>query len=311
MADRAPSIEGVVFITHSPYGSDNTLTSIDLATGSKATLELWNISHENALALSPLGDTVITAQGYHGISFNDTSTMTSIHRLDCNGGVCCVAWSLDGQYIAAGTRSGEVNLINPSTRSIIKNFKSHRYSARTVSFNRTSDKLVAGTFDHRAYIYAVPDLTVLTTLRGLPWAIPCSLFLHDDRVVIGSSDGTIRVWDSEGNTINIIEGHSGCVHSLAVSPDGKVSVSGAYKGNLCIYDTDTYELTASINCDGPVYSLCFINSNIVLAGINDSGMIAVDVQTGEVIKKYDGQYKNPSIAIRVRPERPIVSGLFI
>ena len=99
--------------------------------------------------------------------------------------------------------------------------------------------------------------------------------------------------------------------SLAVSPDGKVLVSGGWDKKVCIYDTDSYAMTASIRCERFVNSLCFVDNSVVLAGINYSEMIAVDVQTGEVIKKYEGEYEYPSIAMRVRPERPIVSSLSV
>ena len=306
MGDSAsPSIEGVVFITHS---DDNTLTSIDLATGSKKTLKLMDISFD-PLALNPSGNIISIAEGSDGISFNDTTAMTTIYRMDCSGWVLCVAWSLDGQYIAAGMRSGEVIIIDSLTRSIISEVKSHGRGVNTVSFNRTSDKLSSGSDDGTAIIYTVPDLTVLTTLEGHTNAIYCSLFLHDDRVVTGSKDETIRVWDADGNAIHIIKEHSSAVYSLAVSPDGKVLVSGGADNKLCIYDSDTYEMMASISCEKAVISLCFINNSIVLAGVHKSGMIAVDVQTGKVIKKYDGEYIWPSIAIRAQPERPIVVSL--
>ena len=129
MGDSEPSIEGVAYITN--Y-SKKTLTSIDLATGSKKTFQLEINSSCSALALSPSGDTIISAEWSKGISFNDTSAMTTIHRMDCNGVVWCVAWSADGQYIAAGTRNGEVILIDPSTHAIIKKVKSHHYCAHTV-----------------------------------------------------------------------------------------------------------------------------------------------------------------------------------
>ena len=161
----------------------------------------------------------------------------------------------------------------------------------------------------RLSTYTVPDLTVLMTLKGHTHWILCSLFLHDDRVVTGSYDQTIRVWDAEGNAIHIIEEHSNVVCSLAVSPDGKVLVSGGDDNKLCIYDSDTYEITASVSCEGYVWSLCFIDNSIVLAGVHESEMIAVDVQTGKVIKKYDGEYTWPSIAIRTKPERPSVVSL--
>ena len=85
-----------------------------------------------------------------------------------------------------------------------------------------------------------------------------------------------------------------------MSPDGKALVSGGEDKKLCIYDSDTYKMMTSISCEGLVTSLCFINSSIVLAGVYGSEMISVNVQTGEVIKKYDGEYAWPSIAIRAR-----------
>ena len=303
----SPSIEGIAFITHALYGSDNTVTSINLGTGSKTTLKLLDsISTEKALALSPSGDIIITAEWNNGISFYDTSTMTTIHRMRFDDSAMYVAWSLDGQYIAAVIASGEVIIINPSTRSIINKVKSHHYAVHAVSFNRTSDKLVSGSVDNTAIIYTVPDLTVLMTLEGHTDSICCSLFLHDDRVVTGSEDHTIRVWDAEGKSINIIKELDEAVNSLAVSPDGKVLVSGYSNGKLYIYDTDTYKMSASISYEGEIDSLCFINNSIVLAGVHASEMIAVDVHNGKVIKKYEGKYACPSIVTRTRPEPPIM-----
>jgi len=74
---------------------------------------------------------------------------------------------------------------------------------------------------------------------------------------------------------------------------------------LCCYDNDTYRMKASINCEGRVTSLCFVDKCIVLAGVDRSEMMAVDVQIGEVINKYDGKYEFPSIATRARPE-PVI-----
>ena len=299
--DAAPSIEGVAFITNL---SDRTLTSIDLATGSEETLKLLDISQYNALALSPSGDTIITAEWSKGISFNDTSTMAMIHRMDCGGRVDCVAWSLDGQHIAAGIYK-EVIIINSSIRSIIKKVESHSGAVNTVTFNRTSDKVVSGSMDNTAIVYTVPDLIVLMTLSAHSRYVFSSLFLHNDRAVTGS-DSTIRVWNAEGNAVSIIEDHSHWIRSLALSPDGKVLASGDDDSKLCIYDSDTYKVMVSVYCEGEVRSLCFVNNSIIVAGVHKSEMIAVDVQTGKVIKKYEGKYVWPSITTRSRQEPAII-----
>ena len=66
-------------------------------------------------------------------------------------------------------------------------------------------------------------------------------------------------------------------------------------------------MTASIKREGQVWSLCFIDNNTLLAGVSWREMIAVDVQTGKVIKRYEGKYAWPSIATRARPKPVTVS----
>ena len=48
------------------------------------------------------------------------------------------------------------------------------------------------------------------------------------RVVSGSGDKTVRVWDVEtGECLKVMEGHTNWVFSVAVSGDGKRVVSGS------------------------------------------------------------------------------------
>ena len=68
----------------------------------------------------------------------------------------------------------------------------------------------------------------------------------------------------------------------------------------------TYKKIASVTCSGPVYSLCFIDNITILAGVNFSEMVSVDVQTGKVIKKYDGRYILPSLVVRGKPAITVV-----
>ena len=305
MGDAKPSavehLEETVFITHAPVSGDKVLTSIGSATGIKSAKKLLDISqHTGALALNPPGDIIITAELDKGISFNDTNTMNLINRINCGGRVLCVAWSPDGKYIAAGMKSGEVLIIDPNIYQFIKEIKSHSDDVSAVSFNRTSNKIISGSGDYTAIIYSAHNLAIIKTLKGHKDWIYCSVFLHDDRVITGSADKTIRVWDVEGNVVNIIKEHSDYVRSLAVSSDGMLLVSGGRDNNLCIYSINTSQLIASVTCAGYVSSLCFLDNNIILAGIHKSEIISVDAQTGKVIKKYDGKFAYPSIAIRAK-----------
>ena len=48
----------------------------------------------------------------------------------------------------------------------------------------------------------------------------------DGKIVSGSYDRTVRVWDMEGNQLAVCRGHEGGVTSVCVTKDGKI-VSGS------------------------------------------------------------------------------------
>ena len=71
----------------------------------------------------------------------------------------------------------------------------------------------------------------LAVLKGHINSVTSVAFSPDGKkIVSGSYDQTIRVWDAETGKeiIQPLEGHSGYVNSVAFSPDGKKIVSGSY-----------------------------------------------------------------------------------
>ena len=57
------------------------------------------------------------------------------------------------------------------------------------------------------------------------------------RIVSGSDDHTVAVWDLESGTlIHQLSGHQSAVSSAAVSPDGRRIVSGSYDHTVAVWD---------------------------------------------------------------------------
>ncbi|MEL6938245.1 MAG: hypothetical protein AAFO84_03530, partial [Cyanobacteria bacterium J06598_1] len=60
-----------------------------------------------------------------------------------------------------------------------------------------------------------------------------------DRIVSGSNDNTLRLWDLEGNVIcKPFEGHSDWVYSVTFSPQGDRIVSGSNDNTLRLWDLE-------------------------------------------------------------------------
>ncbi|SRR5258706_5063048 len=70
-------------------------------------------------------------------------------------------------------------------------------------------------------------------------SLSCSPNGH--RIISGSGDNTIRIWDVEtGATVGSpLEGHTGFVRSVAYSPDGRHIASGSDDMTIRIWDAET------------------------------------------------------------------------
>ncbi|MEO8893947.1 MAG: hypothetical protein ABI417_20870, partial [Coleofasciculaceae cyanobacterium] len=91
-------------------------------------------------------------------------------------------------------------------------------------------------------------------------------------------DKTIKVWHLQtGELLRTLEGHSYCVDSVAISPDGQTIVSGSREATIKVWHLQTGELlktlqghSDSVTCvaispDGQTIVSC--GSNIIVWGI--------------------------------------------
>jgi len=75
----------------------------------------------------------------------------------------------------------------------------------------------------------------LHTLRGHRSSVLCVAALPRDRIVSGSRDKTLRVWDvTEGLCLQTMRAHTGWVNCVGLLPDGRV-VSGSRDKTLKVW----------------------------------------------------------------------------
>ena len=76
------------------------------------------------------------------------------------------------------------------------------------------------------------------------------------RIVSGSEDNTIKVWDIElGGLVRSLEGHTGWVRAVAVTPNGQQVVSGSGDNTVRVWDISNQRNQVLFCNDSPVLSL--------------------------------------------------------
>ena len=123
------------------------------------------------------------------------------------------------------------------------------------------------------------------TLKGHTSIVYSASFSPDGkRIVSGSCDATVRIWDAEtGTSILTLKGHSGWVMCSAFSPDGKRIVSGSSDNTLKIWDAETGQEALTLKGHtGIVYSASFSpDGKRIVSGSYDNTLKIWDAETGQ------------------------------
>ncbi|KAF5343672.1 hypothetical protein D9758_014687 [Tetrapyrgos nigripes] len=136
------------------------------------------------------------------------------------------------------------------------------------------------------------------------------------RIVSGSEDGTVRIWDAQTGTAigEPLQGHEGSVQSVAFSPDGARIVSGSYDSTVRIWDAQTGTAIGKPlqGHEGQVQSVAFSPDGArIVSGSNDRTVRIWDAQTGTAIGEPLQGHENWVSSVAFSPDGArIVSGSY-
>ncbi|KAG0697559.1 WD40-repeat-containing domain protein [Suillus ampliporus] len=145
------------------------------------------------------------------------------------------------------------------------------------------------------------------TMKGHADIVGASAFFKDGRrVVTGSGDKTLRIWDVEKEELvgGPFEGHHGWVLSVAVSPDDRRIASGGNDKTIIIWDVESKQKVFDplVKHTRWVWSVCFSPDGKRLAsGSDDETVILWDAETGAVLATLKG-HQNWVLSVAFSPD---------
>ncbi len=227
----------------------------DAASGEARAAVTWR-DLLTAVVFSPDGRRLVTPTGHDGqvivwdaATLKDISTLEGQSILARQRNAPCVAYSADGQWIAAGSSNGWVRL----------------WSQATPPEKPTSQ------------VFLTPSQA---RVSGLAFS---SRFL-----LAASADTTIRAWHTKtGKPAFTLCGHRGAVTSVASSPDGACLLSGSRDRTVKLWDIRRSDEDLDLRAQAGYTSLAFSPAGPYLASApRDKAVLIWDLTTGKMVARW-------------------------
>jgi WD40 repeat protein len=158
-----------------------------------------------------------------------------------------VAASPDNSIWAIGARDGSVKFWDVAQQSFETILQVHKLAVSCIRLGPLGDTAYLGSWDNRLTQCAVRGQFVDRTFDGHSKEVSsCDLSLDLRRLVSGSWDGSLRIWNLEdegeyGRASLVLSGHTGHVYDCAFSPDGRTVASAASDGSVRVWSAERLE----------------------------------------------------------------------
>jgi WD40 repeat protein len=251
-----------------------------------------------ATAYSPVGTGFpLASVGQNGTvhQWNDWSTplLTDRPFPGSSGTVQDLAFSADGNLLAAGGRDGLLRLWNPSVGQPIHVQPDHSYNDDSVAFDPAGKRFASSGIDGVIRFWNSPSGSPTGLQLNVGDQIVHSLVFGPGRQqIVAGLNGIVQVWNADTGTLtHTLSTNHGLVTRLAVNRDGLIATAAENEALVDVWNADTGAHLNTVTLkQHPVSSLAFSGDGhrLAVGGLSDSGdsstITVFDSGTGSLVK---------------------------
>ncbi len=244
-----------------PYAATAFVWSPDgtLVASGSSTTKIWNAvtgalvrelpSVGASLAFSPNGQFLATAYGT-AISLWNIATGALIETMDeFNNAIVTLAWSPDGQLIAAGDEWSKTKILSAVTYEVVREFNAY---SESVAFSPNGQYLAGGGQNGFVRIWNVTTGQIVIALGwGAALTDIALAFSPDGQAIVAGggslTGGKLNWWRVSDWTLvhQVPTAHTDSVTCVAFSPDGQTLLTGGREATMKVWRTSDHALLAT------------------------------------------------------------------
>jgi len=273
---------------------------------------LDNVGSVNAIALSPDGQTLVSASfGTIRIwNLRTGGVMRTLNSVHSKKSVNTVAVSPDSSILASGGDDNNVIIWDLKTGGRIRTIPAHTAAVNAIAFSTDGKTLASGSNDKTVRLWNARTGGRLRTLSGHAGGINAIALSGDGKTLAsGSEDKTLRLWNlGTGEVRRIITGHGGAVNAVAFSPNGQSVASASTDNTIRLSNVQDGRRTRTFKGHSSwVRTIAFSpDSRTLISGGGD--IIVWDLKTGKERSILSGHSQFVSSVAISRDSKTFMSG---
>ncbi|MCR4321230.1 MAG: NB-ARC domain-containing protein [Candidatus Brocadiaceae bacterium] len=239
----------------------------------------------STVSLTPDGRRAVSGSGDSTLRVWDVESGQWLRTLEGHtGSVHAVSLMPNGCRAVSGSRDGTLRVLrvwNVESGQCLRTLEGHTGMVTAVSLTPDGRRAVSGSWDKTLRVWDVESGQCLHTLKGYTGWVEAVSLTPDGRCAVSGSMGELRVWNVEsGQCLRTLEGHSEFVSAVSGRIwDGTLPVRDVESLQLCTLEGHTGGVGAvSLTPDG----------RCAVSGSSDKMQRVWDVESGQWLRTLEG-----------------------
>jgi WD40 repeat protein len=228
--------------------------------------------------------------------------LTKVWAVQCDDYIIDLDWSKDGQFLAAGSASGPIEIFHATDGTKRLSATGHEQGTNTLRFSPDSHCLVSGGQDGKIkYWDPLAGQHITTVEMGKDWVEHLE-FKPNSTLLAASCGKKLSLLKSDGSVSKALPDAPKTISSLAWDPQGGC-LAVAYFGGITLWDSDDWIVQKELPYNNGINTLVWSpNSRWLVSGNADPSVhLWIPSEDAELhMSGYEGKVKHLSFDITSR-----------